>query len=398
MAGIGAQLKILFLVTQDFSFWSRRLFLARKLRDLGVEVWVMTCAEGFAEALRQEGFKIVPWNVSRRSMNPLREAYAFLQVVRAYRTIAPDLVHHFALKPIIYGGLAARHCGEISTVNSVVGLGHAFTNESTHMRIVRRFLLLLLRLALKRNDSKVIFQNPDNLQEIIQAGTVRRDQCILIRGSGVNAEQFFPQPEPGGVPVVVLASRMLWEKGIREFVQAAELLRGKGITARFVLVGDPDDANVSSIPVSQLRAWADAGAIEWRGHRDDMPAVFAEANLVCLPSYGEGVPRSLIEAAACGRAIVASDVPGCREVVRHGENGLLVPARDSRTLANALATLIEDSALRAKMGARGRVIFLREFSEEIVLEQTLTVYRDLLGSRWPDASRHPLSALATIIR
>jgi len=373
--------KLLFLVTQDFSFWDRRRPLAREAQAAGAEVWVMTCPGPFAERLKLEGFRVIPWQVSRASLNPLRELAAFLQVLRVYRTLQPELVHHFALKPVVYGGLAGRICKKIACVHSIVGLGSAFTAEHRTMHFVRWLLIRLLRTALKQKDATCIFQNQDNLNDFVRSDIVRADHAVLIRGSGVKMQQFVPRPELHGVPVVILPGRMLWEKGVREFVAAADLLRARGVSARFALVGEPDADHVTSIPVSQLREWDASGVVEWWGQQDDMREVFARSNVVCLPSYGEGVPKALIEAAASGRALVASDVPGCREVVRHGENGFLVPAHSTEALVHALATLIEDAPLRARMGARGRIIAVREFSEELVVTQVLEVYRNLLEQR-----------------
>jgi glycosyltransferase involved in cell wall biosynthesis len=317
-------------------------------------------------------------------MNPLRELQAFLQVAKVYRALRPELVHHFALKPIVYGGLAARFCKEVSCVNSIVGLGPAFTSQHWTMRLVRRLLLSLLRVALKNDASVSIFQNQDNLNDLVTWETVQAGQAVLIRGSGVNTAQFVPRPEPAGVPVVILPGRMLWEKGVREFVAAAEMLQTRGVSARFVLVGEPDPGHTTSIPEAQLREWADSGVVEWWGQQDNMPEVFARANLVCLPSHGEGVPKSLIEAASSGRAIVACEAPGCTEVVRDGENGILVPVRNAEALACALNSLIHNAPLRTRMGARGREIAVREFSDELVLPQVLAVYLNLLERRWPD--------------
>jgi glycosyltransferase involved in cell wall biosynthesis len=295
-------------------------------------------------------------------------------------------VHHFALKPVVYGGLAARMRKEVSCVHSIVGLGLAFTGRHWTMRFVRRLLLPLLRMVLTRKASTSIFQNQDNLNDFVRWETVREDQAVLIRGSGVDTEQFVPCPEPDGVPVVILPGRMLWEKGVQEFVAAAEILRAQGVTARFVLVGEPDIGHTTSIPLAQLREWNESGVVEWWGQQENMPEVLARSHVVCLPSYGEGVPRALIEAASSGRAIVASDVPGCREVVRHGENGFLIPAYNAAALASALATLIQDGSLRVRMGSRGREIALREFAEQLVITQVLAVYRDLLGPQWPNGT------------
>lgn len=371
-------LRVLFLVTEDHSFWSRRLASARMLRDRGAEVWVMTRLQDLHRNIYDEGFQIIPWDVSRKSLNPLREIRSFLQIIHAYNRIQPTLVHHFSLKAAVYGGIAAWLCGNIPSVNTIPGLGYVFTNRSVKMRVLRHLVVLLLRLSLGKRNARVVFQNSDNLDLLARTHVVDRKHCALIRGSGVDCGQFSPQPELSGVPVVLFAGRMLWEKGLAEFIAAIQILRSKNIPARFVLVGEPDVAHTSSISETQLREWVAAGHVEWWGHRDDMPDVFTQSHIVCLPSYGEGVPKCLIEAAACGRALVASDVPGCREIVRHGENGLLVPARDANSLADSIALLLDNASLRKKMGTRGRAIATEEFSEQLVPSQTLALYQQLL--------------------
>ena len=380
-------MKLLFLVTEDWYFVSHRLQLARAARDAGAEVLVMTHITKFRLALEKERFMIIPWRISRRSLNPFRELYVFFQVVRAYKRERPDLVHHVALKPIVYGGLASRLCGRVPSVNAITGLGHVFTSSLQKPRLLRSALSSIIRSLFNTNGIRVIFQNHDDLNLLLDEGVVSRERSLVIRGAGVNADEFLPRPEPSDVPLVMLASRMLWDKGVGEFVSAASKLRQSSLAARFVLVGRTDPGNPSSIKDDQLREWESAGLVEWWGHRNDMAAVIARSNVVCLPSYREGLPKVLIEAAACGRAIVATDVPGCREVVRHGDNGLLVPPRNADALAHALATLVKDPALRARMGARGRKIAVQEFSDNTVLSQTMLVYRELLGSKWNDGQR-----------
>jgi glycosyltransferase involved in cell wall biosynthesis len=377
-----SRLKTLFLVTEDWYFWSHRVHIARTLKRAGAEVVIMTRVGQLRDAMEAEGFRVIPWRLSRRSLNPLRELSAFFQVIRAYKRERPDIVHHVAFKPIVHGGLARRLCGGIPSVNAVAGLGHVFNSPVASMRILRFVLSGLLRVILKSDNVRTIFQNDDNRKLFLQEGIVSAAQSVVIRGAGVDVERFSPRPEPGGVPVVALASRMLWDKGVGEFVSAAKKLREEGVVARFVLVGDSDPENPSSIPQKQLRRWRDSGVVELWGHRSDMAAVFSQSNLVCLPSYSEGLPKVLLEAAACGLAIVATDVPGCREVVCHQENGLLVPARDSNALAEAIGILIKNPRLRARLGNRGREMAVREYSEEIILNQTLRVYRELLGTRW----------------
>jgi glycosyltransferase involved in cell wall biosynthesis len=379
--------KLLFLVTEDWYFASHRLQLARAARDAGVDVVVMSHCTNLYPTLIEEGFKVIPWHLSRRSLNPFREINTFLQVVKAYRRERPDLVHHIALKPIIYGGCAARLLGGIPSVNAVAGMGHVFMSTTWQMRLLKPILLAFLRFALDSEKAKAVFQNEENCSFLVDERVVNLQATEIIRGTGVNVNRFIPRPEPTGPPIVLLASRMLWEKGIGEFVEAAGKLRERNVRARFVLVGKPDPENPGSISEAKLRAWASAGLVEWWGHQDDMLKVLTQASVVCLPSaYGEGVPRVLIEAAACGRAIIATDAPGCRDIVRDGQNGLLIPLRNSEMLARAVETLVKDPALRSALGARGREIAVREFSEETVFAQMMAVYRRLLGSRWPSKS------------
>jgi len=237
------------------------------------------------------------------------------------------------------------------------------------------------RLAFSFPNTIGIFQNPEDLRLFVEAMVIKKEKTFLIRGSGVNTSHFAYLPEPSGTPILVLAARMIWDKGIGNFVEAARILKNNGISCRMVLVGSPDLDNPKSILEKTLRSWGSEGIIEWWGHREDMLEVFRQANIAVLPTtYGEGVPRVLIEAASCGRAIVATDVPGCREIVRHGRNGFLVLPGDPRILAGALKILIEDPGLRVKMGAFGREIVEAEFSEEIVVRKTMDIYKKILVS------------------
>jgi glycosyltransferase involved in cell wall biosynthesis len=228
----------------------------------------------------------------------------------------------------------------------------------------------------------VIFQNPDDREVFLESHLVDPGKVALIRGSGVDTQHFFPQPEPSCAPLVILPARMLWDKGVGEFVAAARTLRAQGIKARFALVGDSDDKNPASVHSSQLREWEKEGVIEWWGWKENMEQVYAQAAIVCLPSfYREGVPKVLIEAAACGRPIVTTDMPGCREVVRHGENGFLIPVRDAGTLAKALLDLIKSPSTRREMGITSRIIAEKEFSMELVISQTLAFYQSCRNDR-----------------
>ena len=341
---------------------------------------VATPDDQVSAIIRSHGFAFHPIPISRRGMHPLVEVRSILALLKLYRKLSPDIVHHVTIKPVLYGGIAARMVGVRTVVNAVTGLGYSFISRSFKTAILRRFIKTTYRFALRQPRMRVIFQNPDDMNLFETEGLVQSQDAVLIRGSGVDMAAFAPCPEPAGMPVVVLASRMLWDKGIGEFVEAARILHDQGISARFVLVGAPDSGNPSTIPQIQLETWQKAMLVEWWGSRVDMPQVFAESHIVCLPSrYGEGVPKVLIEAAACARAIVTTDAPGCREIVRHEENGLLVPLSDASALAKALQRLIENPALRVQMGKRGREIAVADFSLETVIDETLRVYRDLLS-------------------
>lgn len=306
--------------------------------------------------------------------------FSLIELINIYRLERPDIVHHVSMKPVLYGSLAARIAHVPAVVNAFAGMGYMFTSNNWKTKLFRPVIMYAFRWLFNRYNSRVILQNPDDKKILINAKVLQSAQINLIRGSGVNIHEYFPVPESSAIPTVVLASRMLWDKGIGEFVTAAQLLKEQGIQARFVLVGKSDPDNPTSILIEQLKMWHQNGVVEWWGYRDDMPQIFAQAHIVCLPSYyGEGVPKVLIEASACGRPIVTTDAPGCREVVRQEENGILVPVRNSKALAEALKRLIKDASLRKRMGAHGREIAIKEFSVEKVVHETMLVYKELLS-------------------
>jgi glycosyltransferase involved in cell wall biosynthesis len=248
------------------------------------------------------------------------------------------------------------------------------------MRVLRPLIKLALRILLNPASSKVIFENQDDLSAFVRAGHVRAEDAVLIKGAGVDTNLFQPRPERGSPPLILVTARLLWDKGVGEFVEAARLLRRQGINARFALVGDVDPGNRACIDASVLETWKAEGVVELWGFRQDVPEVLAQANIACLPSYREGLPKALLEAMAAGLPCVATDVPGCREAVRHEHNGLLVPARNYTALAEALRLLIDDPALRQVMGERGRAMVMDEFSSAIICGQTLKVYEELLAT------------------
>jgi glycosyltransferase involved in cell wall biosynthesis len=376
-------LKLLFLTTEDTTFCTHRLALARAAKRKGADVVIMIRPGAHYERLQQEGFRLIPWNIWRKSLNPIREIRSLVEVVEAYRRERPDLVHHVALKPMVYGSLASRLSRGIPAVNSLTGLGPIFTTRTFLHRILRVLLARLLRFSLVPQNSLLITQNEDDRDLLCNMGVASAHKTSVVFGFGVDTDHFSAIHQDEAKPaVVVLPARMLWEKGIREFVEAAAELRARAVPVRMALVGSPDEHNPGCIPEVQLRRWSDSGVVEWWGYCHDMRELLSLSQVVCLPSYREGLPRVLIEAASCGKAIVATNVPGCSAVVKHGVNGLLVPSRDSKALADALEVLIHDGNLRAAMGAAGRRLALEKFSERNILPRIMHTYNEALAGKW----------------
>ena len=354
------------------------MLLARGLKGAGYEVVVLTHVIDDGDRIRREGFKLIESSLQRASLNPFRDIRSLIQTVGAYRSERPDLAHHVGIKPILYGSFASAVTATPATVNAFAGTGYLFNSSRPFARAVGTLVSALMRALLNRGRSRVILQNDEAGESMVASGLIARDRVVIIRGSGVDLAEYTPSPEPVGVPVVVLASRMLWDKGVAEFVEASRILRAQNVPVRMALVGAPDAANPSAIATSVLESWRDEGIVEWWGHRRDMPSVLAESNVVCLPSYHEGLPKVLIEGAACGRPLIASDIAGCREVVRHMENGLLVKVKDAASLAAAIRTLVEDRELRVRLGKNGRQLAVDNFSIGRVIEQTRALYDELL--------------------
>jgi glycosyltransferase involved in cell wall biosynthesis len=364
--------KIILFANTPWYLYNYCFPLADAIKQLGMDILLVSPKGEYADRLVSAGFRHVSFSLQRRSINPITEIWSLIKLLRLYKREKPDIVHHFTTKCIIYGSVAAHRSGIEHVVNSVTGMGYAFSGEQWF----RRFLRIIIKSLYRRTlvDTKVLFQNPNDRDEFINEGLVLPEQTILIRSSGVNLEKFNRTPEPDGVPFIILAGRLLYDKGVVEFVEAARMLKMRNIPARFALVGEPDPDNPSSIPLDKLKSWHEEGVVEWLGWQEDMALVYKQANIVCLPSYREGVPKSLIEAAAVGRAIVTTDTPGCRDVVQNGINGFLVPVRSTKELADALQVLILDKTLRQKMGQEGHLIAERDFNLQNVLASILAVY------------------------
>ena len=370
---------LLFLVTADWYFCSHRLPLASAALAEGYRVSVMTQEDKHGDVIRALGADVIPVRFPRGERNPLREL-ALLNTLRSnYRRVQADIVHHVAIKPVLYGSLAAQCAKTRLTVNAIAGLGYLFTSSHRRARAMRRLVRPALTAALNRRCAWTIVQNRDDEALLRDMGILNHPRVRLIAGSGVDLDEFSCRPESDGPPTVLLAARMLWDKGIGEFVEAARILKSRGVHARFVLVGDPDPYNPSSIPATTLRGWDEEGLLQWQGHRDDMANAYTSAAIVCLPSYREGLPKVLIEACAAGRACVTTNVAGCRDVVEHENNGLLVPERDAPALAQAIERLILDAPLRQAMGTRARARAERDFDVRQVATATLQLYEQGLA-------------------
>jgi glycosyltransferase involved in cell wall biosynthesis len=369
--------KIIIVVSEDWYFCSHRLPLGKALHAAGAEVIVATRVRDHRQIIEQAGLRVIPIGLDRSGLNPLHDLGTLRELLGIYRRERPDLVHHVALKPTLYGALAARMTGVPVVVNALAGLGYLFSSPTLKARLLRPFARLGLRALVNRRNSRTILQNPDDIALFEKELGAQPDRLVLIRGSGVDVARFRPHPSPDGTPVAVCVSRMLWDKGINELVEAARLLHRRGTDIKIRLVG-PTDENPASIPQATLDAWRAEGIVELAGPSDDIPGEYARAHIAVLPSYREGLPKSLLEAAACGLPMVATDVPGCREICREDETGLLVPARSVEPLAGALERLATDTGLRQRLGARARQVAESEFAEEVVISETLTLYRNLL--------------------
>jgi glycosyltransferase involved in cell wall biosynthesis len=336
------------------------------------------CAYG--EKLQALGFRWLPVPMRRLSLNPLRELALLFQLWRMMRRERPDVVHGFTIKCAVYGALVGRLVGA-ARINAVAGMGYVFISDSAKARLLRPAVRALMRAALGGPRARLILQNSDDVRFFAQAGIVPLQQIRLVPGSGVDCLRFSPPAEDRSAEQrptrVVLAARLLWDKGLAEFIEAARIIKSESRSVCFVLAGAPDPGNPASAPEQTIREWQAEGLVQWLGHVSDMPALLAGADIVVLPSYREGLPKSLIEAAACARPLITTDVPGCRAVVTHGVDGLLVPVRNARALAGAIACLQDNPALARRLGQAARAKALAEFDERIVIARTLAVYGEV---------------------
>ena len=370
--------KLLFVVNTDSFFMSHRLSIALAALKEGYEVHVATEPSNCIDEMHSLGLRVHPLSLDRRSAGAFSNGRTFFQILLLFVKLRPDVVHLITVKPVLLGGVAARFAAVPCVVVAISGLGFIFISQGIKARMRRWLAGWLYRLALGHQYLTAIFQNEDDREILFKLSRLTMDKTLLIRGSGVDLSFYYPSPLPEGQPVVVLAARLLADKGVREFVEAARILKNDGNAARFILVGDSDPGNPATISNNQLKQWVSEEVIEWWGYRHNIKQIFASATMVVLPSYREGLPKVLIEAAACGRAVITTDVPGCRDAIEPGITGLLVPVRDSAVLAAAIKRLLDNRLLCAKMGLAGRKLAERSFDVRHVAEQHLRVYNKLI--------------------
>lgn len=378
--------KIVYVINHAAFFVSHRLPLAIAAREAGWEVHLLIGQPGselmepLAEAeLKRQGLPYSRLSFRAVGFNPIWELIGMLQLLWHIARMKPSIVHTASPKAGLYGGLVSRLLRVPCLVVAISGMGFLFTGHMSGLKgMLKRLYSALLAWVCGHPNVTVIVQNQDDKQTLLQSGTARPSDVILIPGSGVNLSNYALARTSESQRLIVLPARLLRNKGVEEFVTAAKMIKEKGSDWRFALIGTADYANPSSIPETQIKVWADSGVVEWWGHREDMPIVYAQADIVCLPSYREGMPKCLLEAAAAGCAVVTSDVIGCREAIIPGETGDLVPAREAAALASALHALISDPDRCQRYGKAGRALAIARFGIEAVLETTLNTYDKLL--------------------
>ena len=374
-------MRLLYVVTEDWYFLSHRLPMARAARDAGFEVHVATRVVDGAAAIRAEGFVLHPVPFVRGRIAPFGTVATIRALRDIHRNIAPGIVHHVALQAAILGSIAAAGLA-VSTVNALTGLGYTFTSGNAKAMLLRPILSALLRLLINRPRQVVLVQNPDDRDSMLSLG-IAPGRIATIPGSGVDVDMLQPRPEPPGAPTIAFVGRLLADKGIRTLIEAHRLLRDRGTKVELLIAGTPDPANPASVSAEEVAGWSREPGITWLGHVEDIPALWARAHIAVLPSRREGLPKSLLEAAACGRPMIATDVPGCREIVIPGETGLLVPYDDPPTLARAIQTLAASPDLRTGYGEAARRLAVARFSAEAIGRQTVDLYRNLVERGGP---------------
>ena len=375
--------KIIINLTEDWFFVSHFLSRALDAKKAGFEVYISCNEKIHRKYIEENGIKFFNIPLDRRGINPFYEFYIILKYYFIFNKLRPDIVHNVGPKPIIYGSIASKLARIKSVINAPIGMGFVFTSSSIKAKLLRKILLFLFTLTLNKHHgrnkkNRVIFENSEDMNYFIKSKIVNNNEAILIRGAGVEIDnKLIKRKKQNKIPTISLVARMLVDKGIYEYVEAAEILKNKNVKSRFLLIGDIDKKNPTSLQQSTLERWNDKKIVEWLGWVSDVKKILLETDILCLPSYREGLPKSLWEGAAIGVPLVSTDTVGCREVVLDGINGYLVPIKNSKQLSLAIQKLIENKDLRDSMGKESLKIAKSEFSSEIINSQTLSIYDEL---------------------
>ena len=371
--------RLLYVVTEDWAFLTHRLPMARAARDAGFEVHVATRVVAGAAAIQAEGFTLHPIPFARGSLSPLATLSTIAALRSLHRDIKPALTHHVALQACMLG-MTATLGRPAACVNAFIGLGYSFTSDSGKARALRALIGTLLRFIADREHSVALVQNTDDMAALV-ALDIPKQRIALIPGSGVDVKRFTPLAEPDGPLTFGFVGRLLDDKGIRTLIAAHRLVRERVPDVRLLIAGTPDQANPASVTQEEAQSWNGQPGIAWLGHVTDIAGFWARTHVAVLPSRREGMPLSLMEAAACGRAMIASDVPGCREIVLHEKTGLLFPVDNAAALADAMARLAGDPSLRASYAAAARQLVVDQFAADIIGRQIVALYRQVLSEK-----------------
>jgi len=367
--------KALIVVAEDWSFLSHRIPLARALLKEGYDVTVACRVQDHRDQIEKEGFKLIALDLVRESISP-STALKTIQILRnLYKSEQPNVIVHSSLFLSLLGSIAGIFSGFKKNVNLITGLGYVFISKSLKARLIRIFVKLAFRLFALQKSIHVVVQNQDDKQLFESLSFNTEKNLHVVRGSGVDAKLYRPAKSEPKIPQITFVGRILWAKGVEELIEAARILKQRGALPKIVLVGEPDLGNPQSATQADIDDWTKEGLVECWGRRSDIAEIYQNSTIAILPSWREGLPKSLLEAAACGLPIITTDVPGCREIVTHCENGLLVPLQNATAIANAIDTLMNDENIRQKFGRNARKLVEDELNEISIAEKTLDVVK-----------------------
>lgn len=369
--------KVLFVVNSSTFFVSHRLPIAQTLIEKGYEVHIATSGETLP-IFNEMGLSFHRIEFSRKGTHPLSELRVIWQLFKLFTDLQPDIVHTITIKPYLYGGIAGKMANVPAVVSAVSGLGFVFINTGLKVKLLRALLYPWYKLAFSHKNQFIIFQNSDDADLLVNWLDINPSKVCLIPGSGVDLNEYQYSVEPIGKPIVIFVARLVADKGIREFIDASQIIHRNGIEVDFWVVGDTDEGNPASITKAEMASWKKLPNVKVIGFQKNISSLFSKSNIACLPSYREGLPKSLIEAAACGRAVVTTDVPGCRDAIETNKTGLLVPTKNAVALSDAIEYLIENPNERKRMGAAGRTLAEKEFSIEKIVAEHMKIYCKLL--------------------